>query len=63
VAAKKHNDWKNYKDYLKGKAKLENAVLQHPEEGKDDKSVYDFMKSKIERNLWVIPYSRFKKDK
>lgn len=59
--AKKHKDWKNFEDYIKGKAKLENAVLQHPEEGDDGKSVYDYMQKEVQRNLWVIPYDRFKK--
>lgn len=59
--AKKHKDWKNFDDYLKGKAKLENAVLQHPEEGDDGKSVYDYMQKQVQRNLWVIPYDQLKK--
>ncbi len=59
--AKKHKDWKNFEDYLKGKAKLENAVLQHPEEGDDGKSVYDYMQKQVQRNLWVIPYDQLKK--
>ncbi len=59
--AKKHKDWKNFEDYLKGKTKLENAVLQHPEEGDDGKSVYDYMKGQVQRNLWVIPYDQLKK--
>lgn len=58
---KKHKDWKNLEDYRKGKAKLENAVLQHPEEGKGGNSVYDFMKGEVKRNMWVIPYDQFKK--
>ena len=59
--AKKHQDWKNLDDYRKGKSKLENAVLQHPEEGENGKSVYDFMKGEVRRNMWVIPYEQFKK--
>jgi hypothetical protein len=52
--------WKNLENYRKGKEQLKNAVLQHPEE--DPKtSIYDFIKRETKRNLWVIPYSRFKK--
>ena len=52
--------WKNLENYRKGKEQLKNAVLQHPEE--DPKtSIYDFIKSETTRNLWVIPYSKFKK--
>jgi hypothetical protein len=61
MAKKKHSSWKNYEDYRKGKAPLENAMLQHPEEGNSGNSVYDFMKGEIKRKLWVIPYDRFKK--
>lgn len=57
----KNNSQKNYENYRKGKSKLENAVLQHPEESTSNKSIYDFMKSKIKRTLWVIPYEQFKK--
>jgi len=58
----KHKDksWKNVENYRKGKEPLANAVLQHPDE--DPKtSIYDFMKKSINRKLWVIPYSQFKK--
>jgi hypothetical protein len=61
VAKKKHESWKNYEGYRKGKNQLENAMLQHPEEGSDGKSVYDFMKGEVRRKLWVIPYDKFKK--
>lgn len=55
-----HESWQNIKAYRKGKEKLQNAVAQHPEE--DSKtSVYDFVKRNIKRNLWVIPYEKFKK--
>jgi len=60
---KKHQDWKNLEDYRKGKAQLKNAVLQHPEEAKSGNSVYDYMQSQVKRNLWVIPFDQFKKDK
>ncbi len=57
----KHKDWKNLENYRKGKEKLENAVLQHPEEGKTGNSVYDFMKGEVRRNMWTIPYEQLKK--
>jgi hypothetical protein len=49
---KGHSSWKNYLKYHKDRhsEKLENAVLQHPDE-KD--GVYDFMKKNITRNMWV----------
>jgi hypothetical protein len=60
--AKKHQEesWKNLDDYRKGKAQLQNAVLQHPEE--DPKtSIFDYVKKNVNRKLWVIPYSQFKR--
>jgi len=59
--SKKNKSQQNFEDYRKGKAKLENAVLQHPEESKGGKSVYDFMQGEVKRNMWVIPYEQFKK--
>lgn len=59
--SKKNDSQQNFENYRKGKAKLENAVLQHPEESKGGKSVYDFMKGEVRRNMWVIPYEQFKK--
>jgi hypothetical protein len=57
--SKKSESWKNMQDYNKGKAKLKNAVLQHPAEDPNN-SIYTFMKSKIKRNLWTIPRGNFK---
>jgi hypothetical protein len=59
--AKKNDSQQNFEDYRKGKAKLKNAVLQHPEESNGGKSVYDFMQGEVKRNMWVIPYAQFKK--
>ena len=57
---KKQESWKNVDDYRNGKDQLRNAVIQHPDE--DPKtSVYDYLKSKVNRQLWVIPYSQFKR--
>lgn len=58
---KKNDSQQNYENYRKGKSKLENAVLQHPEESDGGKSVYDFMKGEVRRNMWVIPFDQFKK--
>ncbi len=60
MAKSKPESWKNLENYKKGKAELQNAILQHPEE--DPKtSMYDFMKRNIKRRLWVKPYEQFKK--
>lgn len=51
--------WSNVEKYRKGKARLENAVLQHPED--DPKtSIFDYVKKNIKRKLWVIPYDQLK---
>jgi len=57
---KAHESWKNYLNYSKDRnsEKLQNAVLQHPEE-KD--GVYDFMKKNVKRNLWVMDFKQFEK--
>lgn len=57
---KQDEGWKNYRDYRRGKAKLQNAVLQHPEET-EETSVYSFMKKNINRRFWIRPYDEFKK--
>ena len=61
--SEKGNDpsWKNFRDYSKGKAKLKNAVLQHPEEGTKH-SIYDFMQKNINRKFWISNYAKFTKD-
>lgn len=56
----KPESWKNAENYRKGKEQLKNAVLQHPEES-EKTSIYDFVKKNIDRKLWVIPYSQFKR--
>ena len=48
---------KNADNWRKGKEPLRNAVLQHPE-GND---VYDYLKQKVERNFWVIPFKNWEK--
>ena len=56
-----HESRKNYKRYIQGKDQLTNAVIQHPDEDAKT-SVYDYMKGNVKRNLWVIPYDRFKRE-
>lgn len=51
------NTFKNLENYRKGKEPLKNAVLQHPA-GND---VYDYLKKNVERNFWVIPFSKWQK--
>lgn len=56
-----HESRKNYKKYIQGKDQLKNAVIQHPKE--DPKSsIFDYVKGKVQRNFWVIPYDRFKRE-
>lgn len=57
----KNDSFKNYSNYLGGREPLKNAILQHPEERAD--SIYDYMKSQIDRRLWIKPYSEWHKDK
>jgi len=48
----------NYKNYRAGKEPLKNAVLQHPE----GSEVYDYVKGKVQRNFWVIPFAKWEKN-
>jgi hypothetical protein len=59
--SEKHKSWKNYDNHLNRKEQLKNAVLQHPEEGKDGKSLYDFMQSEVKHDMWIVPYKEFHK--
>lgn len=56
---KEHSSRTNYKNYLKGKEKLQHAVIQHPDEGPN--SIFDYMKNETESNrqTWVIPYEKW----
>ena len=47
----------NYANYRAGKEPLKNAVLQHPE----GSSVYDYLKSKVQRNFWMKPFKDWEK--
>jgi hypothetical protein len=58
--SKKDSSWDNYKGYLKGKEKLKNAVLQHPEESEGGNSVYNYMKGQVRRDMWVMGFDQFK---
>lgn len=57
--SEKHASWKNYQDYLGRKDKLKNGILQHPEEGKSNNSIYDFMQKSVSHNMWAVPYKEF----
>ena len=50
--SKNKETWNNFLNYNKGKEKLKNAVLQHPDEDTNT-SMYSFMKKNINRRLWV----------
>ena len=49
---------KNYKDYLQGKARLENAVMQHPS---GENSIMAMLKKETSRTFWVKPFADWKK--
>jgi len=60
----KHKDssWENVKSWAKGNARLENGILQHPDE--DPKtSIYSFIKgSKTKRKeLHILPFGQYEK--
>tara|TARA_B100000497_G_scaffold114816_1_gene137755 strand:- start:127 stop:327 length:201 start_codon:yes stop_codon:yes gene_type:complete len=59
----KDSSWKNIKDWSKGKAKLQNAVLQHPEEGStSSSSIYNFIKSKKDNNKAnILNFDQYRK--
>lgn len=59
--SEEHSSWKNYKEYNSKKAKLKNGVLQHPEEGKGGKSIYDFMQNEVRHDMWAVSYNEFHK--
>lgn len=56
----KPESWKNLENYRKGKEPLRHSVMQHPEEDPAT-SIFDYVKKNINRKLWVIPYSKFKR--
>jgi hypothetical protein len=49
---------KNYKDYIKGKSRLKNAVLQHPA---GENKIMNLLNKEIKRDFWVIPFSDWQK--
>lgn len=59
MGSKKDSSWKNVSDYNSGKAKLKNAILQHPEESAGSDSVYNYMKGEISRSAWVMPFDQY----
>lgn len=65
MANKKNQDssWKNVADHRKGKARLVNGILQHPDEEAGDKSIYNFLKGKVkrEKKMWLLPWKQFER--
>jgi hypothetical protein len=49
---------KNYNNYLQGKSRLENAVLQHPS---GENKIMDLLKKETNRTFWVKPFADWKK--
>ena len=35
-------------------------MVQHPDENADT-SIYDYLKGKVKRDFWIIPYEKFTK--
>ena len=60
MAKKKNSSYNNYLNYLKGKEQLSNAILQHPDEPDNDNSMYSYMKGKVDRNIWIMPWKKFR---
>ena len=60
---KKDSSWKNVKDWAAGKDRLKVGVMQHPDEAKDDKSIYNFMKGEVtkRKELHIMPFGQFEK--
>lgn len=58
----KHNThsqgMKNYTEYLKGKEPLKHTVLPH---APGDEKIHDYIKSKMGRNTWVVPFNQWQK--
>ena len=61
MAKKKNSSYNNYLNHLKGKEPLANAILQHPDEPDSDKSMYSYIKGKVNRNIWIMPWKKFRK--
>lgn len=61
--AKKDSSWKNVSDWSKGKAKLQHAVLQHPDESPDDGSVFNYIKNSKDKSkdFKILLFSQYEK--
>ncbi len=57
---KRDSSWSNFYNYHKGKEKLKNAVLQHPDENPGDNSVYNYMKKETNRSGWILPFDQYR---
>ena len=58
---KQDSSWLNYKNYSKGKERLKHGILQHPDESPDNNSVYNFIKNKINKGRWIMPFNQYEK--
>ena len=60
---KRDNSRQNWKDHTAGKSRLEYGVMQHPDESKDDKSIYNFMIGEItkRKELHILPFKQYEK--
>ncbi len=58
---KKDSSWSNFYNYSKGKERLKNAILQHPDEDPGSKSVYNFIKSSKTKSKWIMPFDQYEK--
>lgn len=59
MKTKKDSSWSNFYNYHKGKERLQNAVLQHPDESPGSDSVYNFMKASKSQTKWVMPFNQY----
>lgn len=58
---RKDSSWSNFYNYSKGKERLKNAILQHPDEDPGSNSVYNFIKSTKTKFKWVMPFNQYEK--
>jgi len=50
---------KNYLGYIKGKERLNNAVIQHPS---GENKIMDLLKKETRRDFWVKPFTEWQKN-
>lgn len=59
----KATSWNNVKNWAKGKERLKNAILQHPEEENSEKSIFNYVKGKVEKrkSSHILPFKNYEK--